>query len=71
MQAIDLQTTDDKFLLSIDRNIIDKESLLDLIERIRLEYLIRTADIGEDLETLGEQIKADWWSKNKSNVIEP
>ena len=41
MQIIDLQTTDDKFLISIDKNSIDKEFLLELIEKIRLESLIR------------------------------
>ena len=28
MQAIDLQTTEDKFLISIDKNSVDKEFLL-------------------------------------------
>ena len=31
MQTIDLQTTDDKFLISIDKDSIDKEFLLKLI----------------------------------------
>ena len=35
MQAIDLQTTEDKFLISIDKDSVDKEFLLDLIEKIR------------------------------------
>lgn len=71
MQIIDLQTTDDKFLISIDKNSIDKEFLLELIEKIRLESLIRKADFDESIEDLGEEIKADWWKKNKSKFINP
>jgi hypothetical protein len=71
MQVIDLQTTDDKFLISIDKNSIDKEFLLELIEKIRLESLIRKADFDESIEDLGEEIKADWWRKNKSKFIKP
>ena len=69
MQAIDLQTTNDKFLISIDKNLVDKEFLLDLIEKIRLESLVRKVDFDESIEDLGEEIKADWWQKNKDRFI--
>jgi hypothetical protein len=71
MRAIDLQTTNDKFLISIDKNSIDKEFLLNLIEKIRLEYLVRKVDFDESIEDLGEEIKADWWQKNKDKFIKP
>ena len=71
MQAIDLQTTEDKFLISIDKDLIDKEFLLDLIEKIRFESLVRRADFDESVEDLGEEIKADWWQKNQSRFINP
>ncbi len=71
MQAIDIQTTDDKFLISIDKNLVDKEFLFDLIEKIRLESLIRKVDFDESIEDLGEEIKADWWKKNKDRFIKP
>ena len=71
MQAIDLQTTDDRFLISIDKKFVDKEFLLNLLEKLRLEYLIRKADFDESIEDLGEEIKGDWWQKNKSKFIKP
>lgn len=55
MQAIDLQTTKEKFLISIDKNLVDKKFLLNLIEKIRLEYLFRKADFDESIEDLGEE----------------
>jgi hypothetical protein len=71
MQAIDLQTNEDKFLISIDKNSVDKEFLLGLIEKIRLETLVRKADFDESVEDLGEEIKAVWWEKNKDRFIKP
>lgn len=69
MPTINLQTTDDKFLISIDKDSVDKEFLLNLIEKIRLESLICKADFDESIEDLSEEIKADWWKKNKSKFI--
>ncbi len=69
MQAIDLQTTNDRFLISIDKGLVDKEFVVNLIEKIRLEYLVGKADFDESIETLGEEIKADWWTKNKDRFI--
>jgi len=59
MKAINLETNDTVYLLSIDKNSIDKEILVELVERIRLECLIKKADFGEDIEDLGEEIKAE------------
>jgi len=50
MKAINLEANDTTYLLSIDKNAIDKEVLLDLIERIRLEYLIKKNDFNEELK---------------------
>jgi hypothetical protein len=71
MQVVDLQTTNDKFLISIDKTLVDKEFMLNLIEKIRLEYFVRKVDFDESIEDLGEEIKADWWQKNKDNFIKP
>ncbi|MGH9948483.1 MAG: hypothetical protein ACRD6X_14995 [Pyrinomonadaceae bacterium] len=69
MLAIELQTTSDKFLIAIDKNLVDKEFLLDLIEKIRLEYFVRKVDFDDSIEDFGEEIKVDWWKLNKSKFI--
>ena len=50
MKAINLEANDTTYLLSIDKNAIDKDVLLGLIERIRLEYLIKKNDFNEELK---------------------
>ena len=69
MTRIRLDTQPDKYMISIDRSAVDRQWLVQLIERLRLEELAGQFDFGEDVEALGEQIKADWWAKNKSRFI--
>jgi hypothetical protein len=70
MTRIQLDTQPDKYMISIDRSAVDRQWLVQLIERLRLEELAGQFDFGEDVEALGEQIKADWWAKNKSRFID-
>jgi hypothetical protein len=58
-------------LLSIDKSFIDKDSLVRLVENIRLEYLVHQTDLIESVEQVGEEIKENWWSKNKARYINP
>ena len=49
--------------------MFDKEWLIKLLENLRVEELARKFDFDESIETLGEEIKADWWAKNKNRFI--
>lgn len=70
MTAIRLDTQPDTYTISIDRSAVNRQWLAQLIERLRLEELAGQLNFGEDVEALGEQIKADWWAKNKSRFID-
>lgn len=69
MTGIHLDTQDDKYLISLDKASFDKEWLMGLIERLRMEELARKFNFDEDSEQVGEDIKSDWWNKNKSRFI--
>ena len=71
MNSIDLQSTNDKFVISIDKNIVDKVFLFDLLERLRIEYLAKKVNFDEGIVELGEDIKSDWWKANKKRFIQP
>ncbi len=70
MTSIHLETKQDKYLISIDKATFDKEWLLRLIERLRMEELAQQFDFGEEIEQVGEEIKSDWWAKNKKRFID-
>ena len=69
MTGIQLNTQNDKYLISIDKSLFDKEWLVKLLESLRVEELARKFDFDVNIETLGEEIKADWWAKNKNRFI--
>lgn len=69
MTSIHSDTQDDKYLISLDKASFDKEWLMGLIERLRVEELARKFNFDEDIEQVGEDIKKDWWNKNKSRFI--
>ena len=49
--------------------MIEKETLIILLDSIRVEDLSKCADFGEEIVQLGEEIKADWWANNKARWI--
>ena len=69
MTSIQLEANTEKYLISVDKTAVDKEWVLQLIQRLRTEELARSFDFNENIGMLGEQIKADWWSKNKHRFI--
>lgn len=69
-RAIWLETSGNDYLIKLDKSSIDRDTLIELIEHIRLEYLVQRADFDEEVEKIGEDIKAEWWEKNKERFIE-
>jgi hypothetical protein len=69
MGSIKLKSSKDQFIISVDKDSINKESLLQFIDNLRLESLADKVDFDEDIEKLSEGIKEDWWKKNKDRFI--
>lgn len=69
MEAINLQTTEDKFVISIDKLMVDKLFLIELLHRLRVEYLANGVNFDETIEDLGEEIKSKWWYANKEKFL--
>jgi hypothetical protein len=69
MTNIQLNITNDKYLISVDKKALDKTWLIGLVEKLRTEELAQQFDFDADVEQIGEEIKADWWAKNKDRFI--
>lgn len=70
MNPVTLESSGERFILSIDKNYINKDFLMQMLERMRIEYLAQKVDFGEGLEELGEEMKAEWWQENKARFIQ-
>jgi len=69
MTSIQLDTQSDKYLISLDKASFSIEWLQNLIQKLRTEELAKQFDFDENIEAIGEEIKADWWAKNKTRFI--
>lgn len=70
MQAINIETTADRFLISIDKNLVTKEMLFRMLNQFRLESLAQQVDFDESIEAVGEEIKDSWWQQNKERLLQ-
>ena len=64
MRNISLETTEQNYLITIDRELMDKEAFYSFFERLRLEFLSKKINTDEnDLLNLSEEIKFNWWDE--------
>jgi hypothetical protein len=71
MNPITLDSSGERFLISVDKSFMDKAFLVELVERIRIEYLAQKINFDDELQDLGEEIKQSWWTENKERFIKP
>jgi molybdate-binding protein len=69
MTTIQIKSDQEHYTITIGKDTFDKAWLIKLVERLRMEELAHQFDFDENVEDLGEQIKADWWAKNKARFI--
>jgi hypothetical protein len=69
MEAINIQSTEEKYVISIDKNAIDKDFLFDLLERLSIENLAQKINMDDSIIDLGEDIKKEWWLNNKERLL--
>jgi molybdate-binding protein len=69
MTSIQIKNDQEHYTITIGKDAFDKAWLMKLVERLRMEELAHQLDLDESIEDLGEQIKADWWAKNKARFI--
>lgn len=70
MEALTIKSTERKVIITIDKSSVDEDFLAGLFDRLTVEQLLKKADFDEDVLKLSDEIKKDWWIKNKNNFIE-
>ncbi len=70
MNTISLETTDKKYNISIDRELMDSTTFYAFFERLRTEFLAQKMNTDEsDLMALSDEIKSNWWQKNQEKIL--
>jgi hypothetical protein len=70
MTAFQIQHTAKSIQITLDKSFFSEEELLKMLTFIRVEYLAKKINFDKDIEILGDEIKKDWWTKNKHRFIE-
>ncbi|MEK7257677.1 MAG: hypothetical protein AAB316_23170 [Bacteroidota bacterium] len=69
MAEIQWSTTQDKFVITLDKRTFNQTEFLEVLQWLRVRHLIRKANFDETIETVGEEILTDWWENNKHRFI--
>ncbi len=65
MSEIQWSDTTNKFVITLDKNSFDKAAFLEILQMLRLRFLLRKADFDFGVEKEGEEILSEWWEQNK------
>lgn len=70
MQVFDVQSKEDKIIITIDRSSVAINFLESFLDRLRVEQIVQKAEFSEDILVEAENIKHEWWRKNKDSFLE-
>ena len=69
---ITVEATDAGMRVTIPKDEVPPERVNSFVDWLRLEAVARQSALTEaDADRLAEEIKADWWTKNKGRFIPP
>ena len=69
MEAVEIKKEQGRYIFSIDESQMDKLSLEKIVNRIWIQYLVEKAQFDKSILELGREMKADWWQKNKTEIL--
>jgi len=68
MNALTIENTPERVLISIDKTLINTEALANIIRFLELETMAQQINFNPELIELGNAIKQEWWQKNKNRL---
>jgi len=68
-EAVQIQNLEDKYVLTINKKAVNQNFIIELLDRIRIEYLIEKAALRKDfIDELSTKVKKKWWEQNKDKI---
>ncbi len=69
MTTIQVSETAESTVINIPKSSIPHDAIMALLQRLRFQELILKANFDDSIVEIGEDIKADWWAKNKEKFL--
>lgn len=70
MEGFNISSSDTQIIITIDRSLVDINFVNNLVARLRVEQLIKKANFAEEILNVADEIKKEWWEKNKKSYLE-
>jgi len=70
MQGFQVQHKEEDVIITINRKLINMNTLENILERLRVDYLAQQVDFDENILTLGNEIKREWWEQNGKEFLQ-
>ena len=58
-----------EYIVSISKDIISREALLNLLQKLELASLSRKIKLKKGAQTAFENIQSEWWKSNKERFL--
>jgi len=65
MEAIKIDTTEDKFIITIDKESVDAEFITRIVKLYKINQLASKGNLKKDILKIAEEIDSEWWEKNR------
>jgi hypothetical protein len=69
MNALTIENTSERLFISIDKTLINTETLTSIIRFLELETMAQQINFSPEIIELGNTIKQDWWQQNKNRLL--
>jgi len=69
MEAIQIKSTNDELTIKVNKSKINMDIIIDFLERLRVEFLAQKINFDEEILTVSDEIKEDWWKRNKEKFL--
>lgn len=70
MEGFSISSSGNQIVITIDRSLVDINFVNNLVARLRVEQLIKKANFVEEILNVADEIKKEWWEKNKKSYLE-
>ena len=71
MDAITLKSTKQQLVITIDKEAVGKDYILQILNWLEIERLVQKLHFDEKLLPVGEEIVQSWWDANKDRLLNP
>lgn len=65
MGALTIKSEKNQYVINIDKNLLDKDTLIKVLSWLRIEELAQKMNVDDEVFLLDDEIKSSWWERNK------